>query len=1211
MNINEYFLEIEKKVREAYDIAEEARKKGFDPTDHVEIPISQDMADRVENLIAIINPLIKEIGLAKAIREFEAQYGPLEFKTILKIAEYAAQKIYEKTGDKVLAIELGLRAGFAYHTLGVVAAPTEGIVKVAAKKRRDGGEYIAVYYAGPVRSAGGTPTAFSVVIADFLRRKFGFQPWDPTDDEIQRYIVEIYDYKRVAHLQYTPTQEELEFLLRHVPIEVNGEATEDAEVSSYKGLPRIETDRIRGGVALVIAEGLVQKAKKIWKNLSKIAEELGLQDWSWLHDFVKLQEDIKAKLGGKESQKEEVEEEKIKPNWAYLKEITAGRPVFALPMAKGGFRLRYGKSRWNGHDAISLHPAISVLTYDFISVGTQLRVERPGKAGGVTYSDTIEPPVVKLKNGSVIRVESVKQAKEILKDVEEILFLGDMLVSFGDFVDAGHILVPAGYCEEWWVQELERAAMEKVEGFKVEFDMNKPRKLFNIEEIDKLSKYLGIDERKLEKYLRDPLKKKPTVEEAIVMSLKLEIPLHPRYTYHWKDVSSEDVYYLRDKIKSSQVVKNKISVGDLEVPVAVEIAIDYDQRTKKILEDLLIPHSLSDDKSKIIISYPESTALLAQLGLLFDEDKSVDQRDLRNGLEVVREIADVKVRDKVGTYIGARMGRPEKAKIREMKGSPMMLFPVGLEGGRMRNFIEAVNIGKIKSEFPIFYCEKCKRETIYPYCEICGSKTVQYYICTVCGAKTKQKEHCGKPTKPYTTKIIDPRKLLEIAIKNLGISPSEVPKIVKGVKGVTNKNKIVERIEKGILRARHGVFVFRDGTVRFDAIEIPVLYFRPKDLKYVTIEKLKELGYTHDIYGKPLEKPTQILELKPQDVILPTIGPMKKGGKILKDGFVKTLLNTAKFVDEELVRLYKMKPYYNAKTPEDLIGHLAIAMAPHTSAGTIVRIIGFSETQAFLAHPLVHAAMRRNCDGDEGGLILLMDALLNFSREYLPAKRGGTMDAPLTITLKIVPSEVDDEVHKYDVVWNYPLELYEAAERYESTDVVSIPILKSRLGKDEQYYNWGFMHDVKSFNVGNKVSAYKKLKTMMDKLNYQLKVARICRASDENKVGELVINLHFARDVKGNLRKFSSQEFRCVKCNTKYRRVPLSGKCEVCGGKLVFTVSKGSVTKYLDPSLWLSERLNFDPYTKSSLEVLKERVEQTIGTHAKEKDLSQWLKLGK
>ena len=144
------------------------------------------------------------------------------------------------------------------------------------------------------------------------------------------------------------------------------------------------------------------------------------------------------------------------------------------------------------------------------------------------------------------------------------------------------------------------------------------------------------------------------------------------------------------------------------------------------------------------------------------------------------------------------------------------------------------------------------------------------------------------------------------------------------------------------------------------------------------------------------------------------------------------LIKVTQFIDDLLVRFYDLKPFYNVKTKEDLVGHLVVGLAPHISAGTIGRVVGFSETQACYAHPMWHASLRRDCDGDEACVIMLMDSFLNFSRQYLPDKIGTrTMDSPLVLTSTITPSEVDDMVHGLDVVWRYPLEFYESALQYK------------------------------------------------------------------------------------------------------------------------------------------------------------------------------------
>ena len=49
----------------------------------------------------------------------------------------------------------------AVLTEGVVAAPTEGIAKIGIGKNDDGSEYLKIFYAGPIRSAGGTAQALS------------------------------------------------------------------------------------------------------------------------------------------------------------------------------------------------------------------------------------------------------------------------------------------------------------------------------------------------------------------------------------------------------------------------------------------------------------------------------------------------------------------------------------------------------------------------------------------------------------------------------------------------------------------------------------------------------------------------------------------------------------------------------------------------------------------------------------------------------------------------------------------------------------------------------------------------------------------------------------------------------------------------------------------------------------------------------------------
>ena len=229
---------------------------------------------------------------------------------------------------------------------------------------------------------------------------------------------------------------------------------------------------------------------------------------------------------------------------------------------------------------------------------------------------------------------------------------------------------------------------------------------------------------------------------------------------------------------------------------------------------------------------------------------------------------------------------------------------------------------------------------------------------------------------------------------------------------------------KGILRSKYNLNVNKDGTIRYDMTEMPITHFKPKEI-FTTIEKLKELGYEKDIYGNEILNEEQLLEIKPQDIILPACEVSNE------EGADKVLTRVANYIDDLLVQLYGLDKFYKINTREDLIGHLVIGLAPHISASIIGRIIGFSKTQGCFAHPLWHSAQRRDCEGDENCVMLLMDSLLNFSRHYLPNSRGATQDTPLVLTSILTPSEVDDMIFDMDLVWEYPLKLYEAAQQYK------------------------------------------------------------------------------------------------------------------------------------------------------------------------------------
>jgi DNA polymerase II large subunit len=72
-------------------------------------------------------------------------------------------------------------------------------------------------------------------------------------------------------------------MVGNCPVCINGEGTEDEEISGHRDLPRIETNRVRGGACLVVAEGLCLKAPKIGKHVNK----LKIDGWDFVGKYLK------------------------------------------------------------------------------------------------------------------------------------------------------------------------------------------------------------------------------------------------------------------------------------------------------------------------------------------------------------------------------------------------------------------------------------------------------------------------------------------------------------------------------------------------------------------------------------------------------------------------------------------------------------------------------------------------------------------------------------------------------------------------------------------------------------------------------------------------------------------------------------------------------------------------------------------------------------
>jgi len=650
---------METELKRLYTISDSARSKGLDPALKTECIVAQDIADLVEGLVGP-----KDVALS--IRELSTKM-PRE-EVAFKVAQQIAQGKFSQAEQKQEQLaEQAIRTALAIFTEGLTAAPIQGIAQVKIKTNYDKTRYLAVYFAGPIRSAGGTDQALTLVVGDYVRRELDLDKYKPTEEEVSRFIEELRLYERsVGRFQYHIPDEELRKALNLIPVECTGTESDPVEVSSYRNLERVETNRVRGGALRVVNDGIVGRAQKVYV----IIDKLGFQGWDWLKNFKKKSE---KKSGG------------------FMDDVIAGRPIFAFPSTRGGFRLRYGRSRNTGLSAVGIHPATMLVVESFLAAGTQMRLELPGKGGVTMPVDSIEKPVVLLKDNSVVRV-SLENYAAVKGKIQKILFLGDMLIDFGDFLYCNKALPPSGYVEEWWAKDLQNAVLSK---YGTDFR--------------KAAEACKLSVEKLESFVVDPFLNKPTVNEAIVLSQNFGVPLAPTATLFWTSLSVvQEVESLQKWLASSDV---KVEDG-----LVSEITGSMIEDVVKSLRKIFVPHKIIEDK--VVLSGEDAAALGFTLG--YGTVRLNESMKATSVLELLSLLSGVQIKDKAPTYVGGRMGRPEKAKHREMKPLVHVLFPVGLKGGSHRDLVEVAKHGPVFVELTKRKCPSCKNYTVKVKCDACG-----------------------------------------------------------------------------------------------------------------------------------------------------------------------------------------------------------------------------------------------------------------------------------------------------------------------------------------------------------------------------------------------------------------------------------------------------------------------------------------------------------
>jgi DNA polymerase II large subunit len=243
------------------------------------------------------------------------------------------------------------------------------------------------------------------------------------------------------------------------------------------------------------------------------------------------------------------------------------------------------------------------------------------------------------------------------------------------------------------------------------------------------------------------------------------------------------------------------------------------------------------------------------------------------------------------------------------------------------------------------------------------------------------------------------------------------------------------------------------------------------------------------------------------------------------------------------------------RTFNNVAGLIIVGISPTSQIGVIGRVIGYTKNNVLYAHPIWHLLKSRQCNGVSDSITLLLDVLVNFSREFIPAFHGGTLDTPTVLNL------VDN--------WK-DLMLYS-----KSNAVMLNQVFYKNLGKISQEskllsYNFSLLNlppithhiteNLSEIAIENKLREQK----IVNRINIALASLRIIRAVEEGVFVDNILVNDFLNKITTSIARFFQQPFRCKICKRTFRRVPLRKNCPYCyKNTLELTLSKGWVLRYM------------------------------------------------
>lgn len=786
-----------------------------------------------------------------------------------------------------------------------------------------------------------------------------------------------------------------------------------------------------------------------------------------------------------------------KRNQNYIK-----KAITLTESTEGAFRLVCGKSQNMSVDTIGIHPSIVELFNTVLTPGSLVFVSGLGYFT-VSIVDTLEPPLIKLTSGSVIYARTPQTIRQLRDQVEKIIQFGEILIPPVRVMLQEKSIPQSTYSLNEWFYELK----DNLSKVSINHD---------------LDSQLNLND--LVNCMKNPESIKLSFEQALLISKSLDIPLIPKYNLSWNSIKINELDSLIEKISYN---KNNVFNDSMILPASEE--------TISILEKLGVEFLL--EENKLIIKKPYCEILITLSNLKHKDQSSIN---LTNTLDYVKSIFGCKINDKDGHDVGLSVIIQKDILAQQKKTLPHVLFPIKNKSGNINDIISYCKM-PYPQEFRLRKCSDCNRLSPYLTCPFCEGRSIEVYFCIKC--KTYQQDveckTCGNTTEKTHNEIIDWKVIMENAIQKVQVQPYAP---LRGVNRSKWNLQFTERLEKGILRQRNNLVVARDGTVKFTIINSPLLAFSPKQIA-TDVNTLRDLGYNKDINGELLEREDQFIPIKPQDVVIPFY-------------LADQLRKVADYIDEILVKIYGVSPYYNIKTLNDLIGKLIVGQSQRRTFGLLGRIIGFTEANVCFAHPIWHENKGSNCRGRSDYVMLLLDSLINFSNKYTESATPDKIGTLQSLRTFVTPHLIHT-LQMVDLIYSLNL-------NFMNENTVKENLESVRNNTDSILNVVPPITTFSSTLTGGQNRSTTTEMSDLDIINAQIKIARISSSMNLQQISYNLLMRRLIPLTSNIIKNYTSQRFRCKNCGRNYRRLTLRGLCLFCEKKLQPTYTSGYVEKYVE-----------------------------------------------